>query len=159
MFCLNFAGKFFSIQAILRWNYLIHFIMWFSSYKKFIFFLSKHKLFIFANINIYKNFCKGKPRHFSINYSPVVTIMYWSLKNKNNLFFEFFAFLVFRNEVILGWRILNICEATFSRSMFQVSPSCKFLDVLLPKFYIHLKYLLNYCVHNNFDTFLIKNTC
>ena len=45
------------------------------------------------------------------------------------------------NDVILGVCILKICQAKFSKLIFNEVLSYEVLDILLPKFYIYLKRL------------------
>ena len=67
-------------------------------------------------------------------------------KIKKNFVFGIFNRYSFYNEVILGIRILNICQAKFSKFIFNVVLSYEVPYVLLQKFYIYLQRLPSYCI-------------
>ena len=81
---------------------------------------------------------------FPIKHSSLFSIGH--LKIKKHFVFGIFNHYSFCNEVILGVSILNICQAKFSKFIFNVVLSYKVPYVLLQNFYIYLKRLSSYCI-------------
>ena len=70
--------------------------------------------------------------------------------------YTFSRLLVCRNKAILWGHILNVCKTRLLKLTFHLLLSYELPEVFLQELYLHLKYVLNDCIYNNFDTLLSK---